>query len=390
MAFFNTSLNDLPELDAQASEHAELVKSTLLERISESDGWLPFDEYMHFVLYAPGLGYYSAGSTNFGQSGDFVTAPLISPLFSRTLAAFLSRQMQADDELLELGAGNGFMARDILDCLQSNEVAPTAYNILEPSADLQFQQSEVLAGIDARKVRWLDQLPGENSFTGIVLGNEVVDALPVKRFVLKNGAVFQQFVGSSEGELCFRLREAEEEFAMQVREVLSCELSYYSDGYSSELLVSLDAWLQALSLMMHSGLIVFIDYGYERKQYYDPARKTGTIRGFYRQFMVEDPLQFSGMMDLTASVDFTRLAEAAVNAGFDVCGYTTQANFLMENGLLELAAEPLENQKEQLSRAEAIKLLTDPGEMGEKIKVMVLAKNRELDRLFHRDFRYML
>lgn len=397
MAYFDTTLDHLPELDEVSAGHAEKVRQYLLELIHQHDGFIGFDQYMQSVLYAPGLGYYSAGSRKFGVSGDYVTAPMISPLFSETIAHFIARHQQPGDEILELGAGTGVMATDIISSLRANDQQPQAYRILEPSADLRQRQQQSLACVNdgnAPELHWIDHLDDRQSFNGFILGNEVIDAMPVRRFVLQSGVVQELGVGLDAGNIALKMRPADEQLANQVRSALPLSLDTYPDGYCGELLPSVDGWVNALGHYMNAGMVILLDYGYERAEYYRPDRVGGTIRGYFRHFLVTDPLVYPGMMDLTASVDFTRLAEVAVSHGFQVAAYTSQANFLIEQGLLEFAQAKMAQQtlsdKQRLQSAEAIKLLTDPGEMGESIKVMVLTRGRELQNGFVKDLRYRL
>ncbi len=397
MAYFDTTLDHLPELDEVSAGHAEKVRQYLLELIHQHDGFIGFDQYMQSVLYAPGLGYYSAGSRKFGASGDYITAPMISPLFSETIAHFIARHQQPGDEILELGAGTGVMATDIISSLRASDQQPQAYRILEPSADLRQRQEQTLASVNdgnAPELHWIDHLDDRQSFNGFILGNEVIDAMPVRRFVLQSGVVQELGVGLDAGDIALKMRPADEQLANQVRSALPLSLGTYPDGYCGELLPSVDGWVNALEHYMSAGMVILLDYGYERAEYYRPDRVGGTIRGYFRHFLVTDPLVYPGMMDLTASVDFTRLAEVAVNHGFQVAAYTSQANFLIEQGLLEFAQAKMAQQtlsdKQRLQSAEAIKLLTDPGEMGESIKVMILTRGRELQNGFVKDLRYRL
>jgi SAM-dependent MidA family methyltransferase len=397
MAYFDTTLDRLPDLDEVSAGHAKKVRQYLLDQIHQHDGFIGFDQYMQLVLYAPGLGYYSAGSRKFGASGDYVTAPMISPLFSETIAHFITRQQQPGDEILELGAGTGVMAADIISSLRANDQRPSAYRILEPSADLRQRQQQTLESVNdgsAPELCWIDQLDDRQSFSGFILGNEVIDAMPVRRFVLQSGVVQELGVGLDAGDIALKVRQADEQLASQVRSSLPLSINAYPDGYCGELLPTVDGWVKALGHYMSTGMILLLDYGYERAEYYRPDRVGGTIRGYFRHFLVTDPLVYPGMMDLTASVDFTRLAEAAVNHGFQVAAYTSQANFLIEQGLLEIGqakmAQQILSDKQRLQSAEAVKLLTDPGEMGESIKVIVLTRGRELQKGFVKDLRYRL
>ena len=397
MVYFNTTLDQLPELDDDALEHAAKVKQYLLQQINEHDGFIGFDQYMAFVLYAPGIGYYSAGSEKLGVGGDYVTAPLISPLFSMTLARFIAQHIGQVDEILELGAGTGVMARDIITSLTESGSRAVAYKVLEPSADLQERQRRVMEPVidsEVMPVSWLDGLDAQEAFNGVILGNEVIDAMPVQRFVIQSGQIWELGVGLEDKQLGLKTRQASAEFSDLIKTRLPLPLDAYPDSYCGEYRPAVDGWLKALGEYMHSGMLLLFDYGFERAEYYRPDRLHGTLRGYYRHFLVEDPLRYPGMMDLTASVDFTQLAEAGAQHGFSVAGYTTQANFLVDHGLAEIGQEAMaaRNQSDlnRINAAEAVKLLTDPGEMGESIKVVVLTKGRGIDTGFGKDLRYRL
>ena len=398
MAYFNTTVDSLPALDAESQQHAERVQTFLRELIESHGGFIGFDRYMEAVLYEPGLGYYSAGSEKFGSSGDYVTAPLISPFFSQTVAHYIAGRLIAGDAILELGAGTGVMAADMLAYLGAADALPSNYYILEPGADLRQRQLSTLTRLVpelVERVSWLDCLPSRESFSGVIIGNEVVDAMPVKRFVLQSGEIQELGVGFCDGHPCWKTSSADGIFKQTVLSCLPLSLESYPDGYCSEYRPVINSWLGALHECMESGMVMLLDYGYERSTYYAAARTNGTIRGYYRHYMLEDPFKFPGMVDLTASVDFTELAESAVQHGFQVSGYTSQANFLMDSGLLERVSAQQDLDAHvgtpgYLSQAEAIKCLTDPGEMGESIKVIILDKGREIDAQFSRDQRYRL
>ncbi len=397
MAFFSTPLSELPPLDDDAAGHAANVLDSLQVLIrSKSGGFLPFDEYMHHVLYEPGLGYYSAGSAKFGAAGDFVTAPLMTPLFSQTLAKYIQNHMAEGDSVLELGAGNGRMAVDILLLLQAERALPEKYLILEASADLrQRQQQYIKTCLDEStfsRVQWLGTLPESTSFRGFIIGNEVIDAMPVKRFVLKGGQIYELGIAWEQDGLCLKIQEVDDDLSESISARLLVDVSKYPEDYISEINLLLPAWIEGLANCMQQGQILMLDYGYERSEFYQADRTQGTIRGYYRHYAVDDALQYPGLMDLTAWVDFTAVAEGAQNAGLDVAGYTTQANFLVDSGLLMLADSGLGEQTttEYLSQVEQIKRLLEPGEMGESVKVIALTKSRDVENGFSRDMRYRL
>jgi len=394
MVFVKRDIGDLPALDTAQDAHMQKVLGSLGDLIEANNGFIGFDDYMAHVLYAPGLGYYSAGVTKFGAGGDYVTAPLISSLFSQTLARFMKRHTPGDGDILELGAGTGVMAADILQALASEGRFPGKYYILELSADLRQRQQQTL---EARvpdlvdRVCWLDSLDEETGFHGVIVANEVMDAMPVKRFVLRASEIRELGVGVEAGMPRWKEKTPDAGFEQHVLQCLQAPISHYPDGYCSEINLQLDGWIATLSSCLQQGTLLLIDYGFDRNDYYQPRRADGTLRGYYRHHAVDDPFFRPGLTDITAWVDFTRLAEAAGNHGLNVCGYTSQANFLLDSGLADLVGErPLGSEASRFQLAEEIKRLTLPGEMGETVKVMVLSKNDHIEAGFSRDMRYSL
>lgn len=397
MAFFSAPLDQLPHLDDAAAEHAVAVCESLKALVADApDGFLPFDEYMQHILYAPGLGYYSAGSLKFGAAGDFVTAPLMTSLFSQTLAQYILNHRQGADSILEIGAGNGQMAVDILLFLQAEHALPEHYYILEASGDLRQRQQvlmkQQLCQEVFSRVQWLGSLPPQGSFQGMIIGNEVMDAMPVKRFVLEKGGVSELGVTWEGDGLIWQSTAADSKLAEYIRQHLPGDLQDYPDGYIFEVNLMLAGWIKELSDCLYQGQILMLDYGYERAEYYRSDRTGGTIRGYFRQYAVDDVLLYPGLMDVTAWVDFTGIAESAQTVGLNVSGYTTQGNFLLDVGLLQLADSGLDDQTstQYLTQVEQIKTLLEPGEMGENVKVIALTKSCDINSGFTRDMRYRL
>ncbi len=398
MAFFSTYLNELPEPDAEARRHGDRVLTSLRQKIDSAGGFISFSEYMQHVLHAPGLGYYSAGREKLGSAGDFITAPMISPLFSQTLGQHLLSVLPDKGAILELGAGSGTMAADILLHLEKHQALPESYLILEPSADLQARQRQYLeqrltSTFD--RIDWLDSLPDKDSFTGIMIANEVMDAIPVEHFALQEGEIHQLGIGMEASRPCWKSRTAPAKLATQIEACLPLAVTDYPDGYRSEINLLLPGWIKALSSGLRTGGVLLLDYGYERAMYYRPDRLHGSLRAYYRHYDVDDVLLYPGLADLTAWVDFTAVAESALAAGLLVSGYATQANFLLENGLLNLMQSGINGDDRQvnpghLSSAEAVKRLLEPGEMGETVKVISLTKNSEPGPGFTQDIRYRL
>lgn len=377
----------LPALTEAEQAHSAHVAALVRERIAAApEGAIGFDEYMRLVLYAPGLGYYSAGATKLGAGGDFVTAPELSALFSRCVARQCAEVLaEGGGSILELGAGSGRMAADVLEALATLDALPERYLILEVSADLAARQRERLASLApqlAGRIEWLSRLPA--SHRGVVLANEVLDALPCQRFVWRNGAAHELAVGlDAAGALVWRERAAGAALRAAVEEVrdglaagagLGCA---WPEGFVSEIRHETAPWISAIAECMEQGAALLFDYGLPRAHYYHPERSQGTLRCHFRHRAHDDPFLHPGLQDLSAWVDFTSVAEAAVANGLGVTGFTTQAGFLLGCGieaLVQEANDPLERAR----RASEARQLLLPGEMGEVFKAMALT--RGLDR----------
>ncbi|TXK65154.1 class I SAM-dependent methyltransferase [Alkalisalibacterium limincola] len=343
-----------------------------------ASGSVPFSRFMELALYAPGLGYYSAGATKFGAAGDFITAPELGPLFAECIAqatAPVLSALGASADLVELGGGSGVFARDVLEHLAALDALPARYRILEPSADLRERQRGLLAdalpaSVFAR-VEWLDG-PPQTAWRGVLFANEVLDALPTPRFVIRAGEVMEEHVGV-DGDGAFHVleRPADALLSAAVRHAEADLGRRFDEGYRSELLPQLPYWIQAVGGLIDAGAMLFVDYGYPRGEYYLPERRDGTLVCHYRHRAHADPFFRPGLQDLTAFVDFTALAEAGTRAGFDLSGYCAQAAFLMNNGLVERleARQGLPEAERHRFSLEA-KRLTLPGEMGERFQVM--------------------
>jgi SAM-dependent MidA family methyltransferase len=374
-------LAELPAPEPSAQAHSKKLQTLIHARIQEQGGKVSFAEFMQLALYAPGLGYYSAGLQKFGSEGDFITAPEISSLFSQALAnqcaEILANLSHSNiyGNVLEFGAGTGSMAAEILLQLERLQQLPQHYYILELSADLRERQHTTLKSQCPHLlplVRWLDTLSGP-PFTGIVLANEVLDAMPVERYRK-----------TAEGFDRAYVQCVQDEFKIVYQPViLTPELKtlqkMHSDlpvGYEFELNHYLAPWLQSLSDYLAQGVAILIDYGYSEREYFDAARVGGTLRCYYRHHAHEEPLHWPGLQDITAHVNFTAAAEAAYSAGLSILGYTTQAAFLLGNGILNLPEQ--NNPKIKFNQQQQRKQLLLPHEMGETFKVLVLGKNYEL------------
>ncbi|WP_407353061.1 class I SAM-dependent methyltransferase [Luteimonas sp. R10] len=378
--------------DADALAHSERLRALIREQIAEGGGAIPFSRFMELALYAPGLGYYSAGATKFGAAGDFVTAPELGSLFAECVAgaaAPVLRQLGAAAEFVEIGGGSGRFAEDAIGRLLAIDAMPARYAILEPSADLRERQrahlQQCLAPAAFARVAWLDG-PPQARWDGVLFANEVIDALPTPRFALRDDEVFEEHVAlGGDGGFVRIDRPADPLLTAAVRHVERQLDAPFADGYRSELLPQLPYWLQAVIGGLDRGALLFIDYGYPRREYYRPQRRDGTLRAFHRHQLVEDVLARPGLQDLTASVDFTALAEAGTGAGFDFAGYCTQANFLLGNGLPERLAEHEVRAGDEAGRyalRQQVKTLTLPDAMGERFQAMGFARGVAFDHAF--------
>ena len=359
------------------SSHAKQVAQRLRERIAAAGGWLPFDAYMQIALYEPGLGYYSAGAHKLGAGGDFTTAPEISPLFGICLARHCLEVLAntQDGEVLEIGAGSGRLAFDVLQAMAAAGQPPARYRILEVSADLRQRQQQLLTTLPpslAQRVEWLDR-PPQQAWTGALLANEVLDALPVQRFSRLQGEWQSLGVAIGDaGALSWQSRGADAELVHALSELaLPTERG---DGYESELCLMLVPWFKDVTAQLSRGVALFVDYGLPRHEYYSAARDRGTLRCHYQQRAHDDPFAHPGMEDITAWVDFTRVAEAADACGMDVLGYATQAAALLGLGIESLVSAAAD-EPTRIRRASEARQLLMPTEMGETFKVMALGRD---------------
>jgi len=371
------SRNILPE----PGDELKSLSDSLCDRIRaelDSNGQMPFSRFMEMALYEPGLGYYSAGLHKLGASGDFVTAPELGSLF----AACLARQVgeMADRlgtyDILEAGAGTGKLAADLLAELPQDRL-PQRYRILERSADLrQVQREFISAAVPdlADRLEWLDQ-PPESSWQGVLLANEVLDALAVERFEIREGGVDQLCITAGEGRFSWCQRPAPADLQQAVEQTLATCGRRFRPGYRSEINLHLSGWVAEVTREMTRGLALFIDYGYPRQEYYLPERTDGTLMCHYRHQAHDDVFFWPGLQDITAWVDFTALAEAADEHGLDVEGYSSQSMFLLGCGLDQVLSErTLIDPTEGLLLSSEARQLTLPGMMGEKFQVMGLGR----------------
>ena len=373
----------LPEPSADALLHSQKLIARIRKEIDSSNGSITFRRYMEMALYEPALGYYVAGTHKIGEQGDFITAPEVSPLFSQCIAQQCKEVLQETQgntsttlstSILELGAGTGIMASDILLALETENSLPDHYYILDLSPDLKQRQKETLkqrAPHLLKTVKWLSQLP--DSFKGIIIGNEVLDAMPVDVFTQQNDTVFEHHVIWEDGKLCEQLQIARDDLR---NKVLALNIPHEATPYTSEINPNLSGWFETISDSLEKGVVLLADYGYPRKEYYFEERNKGTLICHYQHLVNEAPLHYSGLQDITASVDFTAVAEAADDAGLDVMGFTSQVNFLTNNDLEALFVKVLdENPNMQYKLAQQVRTLSLPAEMGERFKFIALGKN---------------
>ncbi|PJK08975.1 hypothetical protein CO614_04850 [Lysobacteraceae bacterium NML120232] len=386
-------MSSLPPPDADALAHSAQLEALIRAEIAANGGAVPFSRFMELALYAPGLGYYSAGATKFGAAGDFVTAPELGSLFAACVAEALAPvigQIGADAQFLEIGGGSGAFAEAALQRLQALDAVPARYAILEPSADLRERQhARLQANLPPAlfaRVEWLNG-PMESPWQGVVFANEVLDALPTSRFVInEQNEVAEEYVGAlADGGFFIREADADVLLVNAVRHVERSLEAPLPPGYRSEILPQLPYWLQAVIGRLTRGALLFADYGYPRAEFYHPSRSEGTLRAFRRHHLVADVLAFPGLQDITASVDFTALAEAGVGAGFDLTGYVTQANFLLGNGLEARLVEAEANAADEVARLalrHEAKQLTLPKAMGERFQLMGFERDVEFEHAF--------
>jgi SAM-dependent MidA family methyltransferase len=373
----NLTHSDLPEPSADACAASEALVRVIAAEI-EAAGWLSFARYMELALYAPGLGYYSGGSRKFGVDGDFLTAPELTPLFARALARQVAQVLAAScPRVIEAGAGSGRLAADLLSALDALGCAPECYQILELSGELRARQQAILAEhapqfID--RIEWLDELP--ERFSGCLIGNEVLDAMPTHalRWVDEGAVpgVLERGVGLAEGSLVVAERPATGALldAATALPVIA--------PWRGEISLAARSWVSEMARRLDKGALLLIDYGLPRHELYLPQRDGGTLRCHYRHRVHEDPFWFPGLSDITSHVDFTAVAEAGFDAGLEVLGYASQANFLLNCGIGELLLQGKDDAGEtaasELRARGAVNVLISPNEMGELFKVIALGR----------------
>ncbi len=370
---------ELPQPDADAIAHSTRLVAAIVARIEESGGMIGFEEYMRMALYEPGLGYYSGNAIKFGACGDFVTAPEISPLFGASLARQAAALIEqgCGARILEFGAGSGSLCGHVLTALPELE----RYLILDLSGELKLRQQNYLGNClspeQFAKIEWLSGLP--EGFDGIVLANEVLDAMPV-HMLLKQDGWLELGVGY-DGQRFDWQTFAPGARVLEAIQGVESRLGEFPQDYRCEVNLNFGPWFRALAQSCERAAVVIIDYGYEQDEYYHPERRRGTLDCYYQHRSHSDPLVYPGLQDITASIDFDACADAAVASGFGILGLVSQRQFLLGNGLLELAQQQSEDSdiEKQLALSQQVKTLTMPDEMGSRFKVLALQKNLEME-----------
>lgn len=363
----------LPEPARAAREHSARVAAAIRQEIERAGGWISFARYMELALYAPGLGYYMAGARKLGPDGDFVTAPEISALFGQALAHQVREVLAAaGNEVLEVGAGSGALAAAVLEELDRLDALPARYLMLELSPELRRRSRDTLAARTPHlmeRVAWLNQLPP--SFCGCVLGNEVLDAMPVALVCNEAGELHERGVALSGENFTWSMRPLDEALATRIDRAW-----FPGESYCSEVQSHAQGFIRTLGGVLARGVALFIDYGFPRHEYYHPQRRHGTLRCHYRHHAHDDPFFLPGLQDITSHVDFTAIAEAGVASGLTLLGYANQAQFLINCGLTELMARtPPDDVRAYLPLAAQAQKLTSPAEMGELFKVIAFGKD---------------
>jgi SAM-dependent MidA family methyltransferase len=362
----------LPIPNAESQALSQQLADLIQKKIEDSHGWIDFATFMQMALYTPNLGYYAGGAKKFGQGGDFVTAPEISPLFAKTLALQAAQVLTPDDSnILELGAGTGKLAADLLLELKELNNLPDQYFILEVSAYLREIQRETLnKKLSAelfKRVVWLETLP--QSFTGMVLGNEVLDAIPVH-------LIHHTSQGLQERGVAFENEFIWQDIPLKAGQLYD-EVSAYSlpNCYLTEACPAASALVRSLAEMLEKGVILMLDYGFSAREYYHPQRNQGTLMCHYQHYAHSNPLINIGLQDITAHVNFTQIALTCEPISMRVAGYTNQAQFLINCGILDILQQYLPHDSQYIKLAAAAQKLLSPAEMGELFKVIALTKN---------------
>lgn len=378
----------LPEPGLDALNASRSLQNLIANDIRRNSGWISFARYMELALYAPGFGYYSGGSAKLGKDGDFTTAPEITPLFGATLAHVAAGIMaQSSPQIIEFGAGTGKLARDILNELAALDVPLHRYLIVEVSAELRARQEHTLRGYP--QVRWLDRFPP--AFSGVVIGNEVLDAMPVHLVVKTEQGWRERGIGLTTKKFVFRDRPCDRALIAQIPDPEQLPIGYLTEvhpvaaGFMRSLGGLLNNGYQETG---HGGAAILIDYGFPAHEYYLDERDQGTMMCHYRHHSHTDPFYLPGLQDITAHVDFTAMGQAAIDSGLELLGYTSQAAFLIDSGIVDLLLRTTPaDAPRYLPQANAVQRLVSPAEMGELFKVLAVGKGVAWDERYRQNDR---
>ena len=377
-----TTIYDLLTPDPLNAERSRTLTNLIKQEMSSLNGVMSFSRFMELALYHPTLGYYNSDSFTLGSQGDFTTSPEISPVFAKTIAKWFGDALYhiENGSVLEFGAGTGRFAGDVLNALACLNKAPKQYYIYEPNAGLRLKQQTYLAAqypTQFNQIHWLEKLPQQ--FDGIIFANEVLDALPVHRLRMGDNGMMERCVSWRDDQFCWVDQPCTTAITHAVNQ--NEALLHAAVGYETEVNLSIPDFIQSAAHCLRKGVVLFIDYGYGQFEYYRPERKNGTLTCFYKHHHHHDPLVIPGLQDITAHVDFTYVAENSVNNGLSLLGYTTQAGFLLENGLTDviIAEEKSLDDVASINLRQTVKTLTMPTEMGEIIKVIAFSKGVEME-----------
>lgn len=372
----------LPQPTQEALQHSQRLQSYIVNKIHQSGGWIPFAHFMELALYAPGLGYYSASSTKFGYKGDFVTAPEISVLFGKTIARQAMQLFRQIDQasILEFGAGSGKLALDLLTELEQLDQSPPQYLILEMSGELQQRQRELFVTHAPHlldRITWLNELPEQ--FSGLIIANEVLDAMPTHLIVWKKDDLFERGVGLDQQNFIWIDKPLINDELKTIANQLSTLIDRNEPNfvsYLSEISLANRYFIRSLSKMLQSGLILLIDYGFGQREHYHPQRSMGTVMCHYRHYAHDDPFYLPGLQDITSHVDFSAITQVASCNNLQLLGYTNQAHFLINCGITELLSKvSVTDTAAYLPLSNQLQRLVSPAEMGELFKVIALGKH---------------
>lgn len=371
-------MNNLPTPDPDALAHSQSLRQAIIREIAAAGGWIPFSRCMELLLYTPGLGYYSAGSRKFGTAGDFVTAPEMTGLFGQALARQVAQVMALSATvILEVGAGSGRLAADLLLDLERRQALPERYYILDLSADLRQRQRETIAAAAPHllvRVDWLDRLPEQ--FSGAVVANELLDAMPADIVAWRESGIFARGV-AIDGEGCFTWSERPASGPLLAAAEEIGEQCMLPPGFESEISLSNRAWAAEWGHRLQCGALLLIDYGFPRREFYHQQRGRGTLMCHYRHHSHPDPFYLPGLQDVTVHVDFTAIIAAAHGAGLELLGYASQGQFLLNCGILDRLAEIPNGTPDYIRASGAVNKLLMPHEMGELFKVIAIGRGIE-------------